>query len=149
MRSRLNILPPLLRWLAALTLGVFVTAQAACFVHCHFGGGHGEAAKPSCHGGPSAKALHDEPHSPAPSDPAPSVSCATLKVLVAGGDAYTLGTPVLQPVHFLAPSSLALSAPETELDAAFRRQAKTRDWVFTPEMCLGPAFRSLAPPLVS
>ncbi|ODU23860.1 MAG: hypothetical protein ABS95_02810 [Verrucomicrobia bacterium SCN 57-15] len=27
-----------------------------------------------------------------------------------------------------------------------KRHAKERIWVFTPEVCLGPAFRSLAPP---
>jgi hypothetical protein len=26
-------------------------------------------------------------------------------------------------------------------------QVKPRDWVFTPEVCLGPAFHSLAPPV--
>ena len=148
MRWRQTTLSPLLRCLAVLTLGAFVAAQAACFVHCHFGGGHGDAAKPSCHGGSSAKASHDKPHPPAPSDPAPSASCNTLKVLMAGSGAYTLAAPVLQPVAFLAPPSLALSVPEVELDAAFLRQAYLRDWVFTPEVCLGPAFRSHAPPVV-
>ena len=149
MRLRSTTYRPLLRLLAALMLVLFVAAQAACFVHCHFGGEHGDSAKPSCHGGTSAKASHDKPHSPAPSDPAPSASCNTLKVLMAGGGAYTLAAPVLQPVAFLAPPSLALSVPEVELDAAFLRQAKTRDWVFTPEVCLGPAFRSLAPPITA
>ena len=32
--------------------------------------------------------------------------------------------------------------------AAITRQATPRDWVFTPEVCLGPAFRSLAPPVL-
>ncbi len=150
MRPRRNNLPPLLRWLAVMTLGVFMTAQVACFEHCHFGGGHGDASKSSCHGGPSAKASHQhEHHSPAPADPASAVSCATLKLLVAGGDAYTLVAPVLQPVPFLAPSSLEQSASETVPEAVFLRQARTRDWAFTPEVCLGPAFRSLAPPVVS
>lgn len=149
MRFHQTTLRPLLRSLAALTLVLFVAAQAACFAHCYFCGGHGSEAGPSCHGVGAAEASHHEPHSPAPSDPATSVACVTLKTLVAGGDAYTLVAPVLQPVDFLAPSSLVLNAPEAELDAAFRRQAKTRDWVFTPEVCLGPAFRSLAPPVVS
>jgi len=150
MRLRSTTFRPLLRSLAALTLVLFVAAQSACFVHCHFGGSHGDTTKRSCHGGPSAKASHHHEHpSPAPADPAAAVSCDTLKLLVVGGGAYTLAAPVLQPVDFLALSSLALSAPEAKLDAAFRRQAKTRDWVFTPEVCLGPAFRSLAPPVVS
>jgi hypothetical protein len=48
----------------------------------------------------------------------------------------------------LAPLSLALDATEGQPEAAFFRQSGTHDWVFTPEVCLGPAFRSLAPPFL-
>ena len=37
----------------------------------------------------------------------------------------------------------AFAAPPSET----LRRAKRRDWVFTPGVCLGPAFRSLAPPI--
>lgn len=149
MRLRQTTLRPLLRSLAALTLVVFVAAQAACFAHCNFCGGHGTDTTPSCHSAGATRASHHEPHSPAPSDPASSVACVTLKTLVAGGDAYSLVAPLLPPVDFVAFSSLVLNPPEAALEATFCRQAKPRDWVFTPEVCLGPAFRSLAPPVVS
>jgi len=41
--------------------------------------------------------------------------------------------------------ALTLDAPETPPP----RQAQHREWVFTPEVCLGPAFRSHAPPVLS
>ena len=44
--------------------------------------------------------------------------------------------------------SLDLDATATQPQAAFDRQAHSREWTFTPEVCLGPAFRSLAPPFV-
>ena len=59
---------------------------------------------------------------------------------------FVIIKPILQPLDFLCPvlqaRDLMLSAPKDELE----RQAKPRDWVFTPEVCLGPAHRSLAPP---
>lgn len=69
--------------------------------------------------------------------------------MLAGGDAPTLVAPQLHTLYLLAPMTIALDAAEVQLKARFSRQAWTRDWVFTPEVCLGPAFRSLAPPLLS
>jgi hypothetical protein len=143
-RQKQKSLRPLLRELAALTLVVFVAAQAACIIHCHFEGGHGTAGKPSCHGTAQAKPSPGK-HVP----PAPSSSCATLKSLLAGDDAYTLAAPVLQLVHFVLLTWDALKASEQESALAHSRQPLTRDWAFTPEVCLGPAFRSLAPPVAS
>lgn len=140
-------LSPLLRSLAALALTVFVVAQTMCFIHCNFGGGHGNSdAQPSCHGSAQAKSHHDGHEAPAP---VPTASCSTLKTMLAGGDAPTLVAPQLHTLYLLAPVALALDATETQPDASFSRQAWTGDWVFTPLECLGPAFRSLAPPLLS
>ena len=44
-----------------------------------------------------------------------------------------------------ADSATTLTQPETLI----RRQPPDRDWTFTPEVCLGPAFHSLAPPVSS
>jgi len=147
MRLRQTTLSPWLRSLAALALLVFVAAQTMCFIHCHFGGGHGNGdAQPACHGSAQAKATHADHDAPAP---APTTTCSTLKTMVAGADAPTVIAPQLHTLYLLAPISLALDATETQPNAAFFRQSWTRDWVFTPEVCLGPAFRSLAPPSFS
>jgi hypothetical protein len=136
-------LRPLLRSLAALTLVMFVVAQTACFIHCHFGGGHGTAGKPSCHGTAHAKS---SPGKHVPS--APSIPCATLKSLVAGGDAFTFAAPVLHLVPSFALPVDSLVRLGDAPDLADFRQSKFPDQVHTPEVCLGPAFRSLAPPFV-
>jgi hypothetical protein len=134
------------RSLAALALVVFVVAQAMCFVHCHFGGGHGERTQPSCHGSPQHAASHDGDDDSAPSAPSPAAACSTLKTMLAGGDAPTLTAFQTHTLYLLSPVVLALDATETQPQAAFSRQAHSREWTFTPEVCLGPAFRSLAPP---
>ena len=50
--------------------------------------------------------------------------------------------PVLDISLLCAAREHAFAAPPRET----LRRAKPRDWVFTPVVCLGPAFRSLAPP---
>ena len=72
--------------------------------------------------------------------------CSTLKAVVPTAKAIVFDKQAFHPTPFLCvllethAASLALSEhPPT-------RQAKPHDWVFTPEVCLGPAHRSLAPP---
>ncbi len=139
------------RSLAALTLMVFVVAQATCFAHCHLGSGHGEKAQPSCHSSPQATAPHDrnDNHDGPPlSPPAATTICSTLKTMLAAGDALTLVAPRLYTVYLLTPISLVLDAPATQMELPFSRQAGRGDWIFTPEVCLGSALHSLAPPFV-
>ena len=93
-----------------------------------------------------AQAPKGEVQGPLAPEPAPTTSCSTLKTMLAGGEAPTLVAPQLQTLYLLAPMALALDATEVQPKALFSRQARTCDWVFTPEVCLGPAFRSLAPP---
>ena len=54
--------------------------------------------------------------------------------------------PDLVPLYTLPAFVLTLDDAGTASHLT-SRQAKARDWVFTPEVCLGPAFRSLAPPV--
>jgi hypothetical protein len=68
--------------------------------------------------------------------------------MLAAGAAPTLAAPQLHTLYPLPEASLALDATETQPEVSFSRQSWTRDWVFTPVVCLGPAFRSLAPPAV-
>lgn len=148
MNLRQTTLSPLLRSLAALALVVFVVAQAMCFVHCNFGGGHGDKAQPSCHGSPQHAASHDGGDDSAPSVPSPTAACSTLKTMLAGSDAPTLTAFQTHTLYLLPSVVLALDATETRPQVSFSRQAHSREWTFTPEVCLGPAFRSLAPPFV-
>ena len=66
------------------------------------------------------------------------------------------GRETAEPVVFnkSAPLPISLFAVLLETHAALpalsdnppNRHAQNGDWVFTPEVCLGPAHRSLAPP---
>jgi hypothetical protein len=53
---------------------------------------------------------------------------------------------LLDTLAWFAP---AIQETEIELVVPLFRQARPGDWVFTPEVSLGPAFRSLAPPISS
>ena len=73
--------------------------------------------------------------------------CSTIQALIVTPTPIIIAKPALRPALLIsllcAGRELSFAAPSTET----LRQAKARDWVFTPEVCLGPAFRSLAPPV--
>ena len=151
MRSRQTTFSPLLRSFAAGALFVWLTAQALCFAHCNFGVGHGSSEQPSCHASAPSQGHHDDgdSSSPAHHESSASAACSTLKTALLDSGATVLVQPNFHLLYTLAPVALALNATAVEPTASFSRQARLRDWVFTPEVCLGPAFRSLAPPFLS
>jgi len=71
--------------------------------------------------------------------------CFTKKPLAAEKNVASVDQPSLNFSFLIAPLVLAFELSD-DADAAFSRQVPPRDWVFTPEVSLGPAFRSLAPP---
>ncbi|MEO8427329.1 MAG: hypothetical protein ABI651_09485 [Verrucomicrobiota bacterium] len=153
-RNELNMrlgqtkLSPLFRSLAAVTALAWVAALVLCTIYCSFGGGHCDDKQASCHASTAAKEHHDGDSSePTHHDSSTTASCLTLNTVLLNGGSPALVQPHLPVLYTLAPFALALDATATEPTASFSRQAKLRDWVFTPEVCLGPAFRSLAPPL--
>jgi hypothetical protein len=74
---------------------------------------------------------------------------ATIQAFVQTPPAFVITKTVSQPVLNLsllcAARQHVFAAPPSET----LRRAKPRDWVFTPEVCLGPAFHSLAPPCLA
>lgn len=151
MRSRPTALSPLPRSLAAATLLVWITAQAMCTAHCSLGVGHGDSSQPSCHGAAASTTHHEDDHSGAPSDHGSQTAytCKVLKSALLMGSAPVLVEPELHLLYLLSPLVTLLNATRDEPQASPFRQAWRRDWVFTPEVYLGPALRSLAPPLLS
>lgn len=150
MRSRPTTFSPLLRSLAAVTLLVWVVAQACCFAHCNFGVSMGGSGKSSCHDSALTKGQPDEGGGsccPKNRDRSTGVVCATMmKSALAGETPAILVQPDLHLLHDLVPFALMLDATATEPTASFFRQATPLDWAITPELCLGPAHRSHAPP---
>lgn len=74
------------------------------------------------------------------------VCCSTIQALVVSPTPIVIAKPVTQPALLI---SLLCAAREHALTAPACgefRQARSRDWVFAPAVCLGPALHSLAPP---
>ena len=136
------------RSFAATALIAFVAAQTLCFAHCNFARGRDVSATLSCHSAtPGQQPCHGKDGTPS-SVPSPAISCSTLQNLFLG-DASIVAVPEFNALHALVPLVLAFEMSATEPDTHFLRQPIPPSWVFTPEVSLGPAFRSLAPPVVS
>ena len=150
-RPRQTAFSPLRRSFAAGVLLVWVAAQVLCFAHCNFGVGHGSSEQPSCHASAPSQDPREEGDSsgPAHHDTSGSAACSTLKSALVGSGSAALVQPDFHLLYALAPFAPALNVAATEPTAAIFRQPKTRDWVFTPEVCLGPAHQSHAPPVLS
>ena len=148
MRSRQTTFSPLLRFFAAGALLVWVAAQVFCFAHCNFGVSHGDSTQPSCHASAPSQAHHEDgdSSSPAHHDSSGSVACSTLKSALADSGSVSLVHPDFRLLYALTPVALMLDITAAEPISPCSRQARPREWVFTPEVSLGPAFRSLAPP---
>jgi hypothetical protein len=74
--------------------------------------------------------------------------CSTLKAVPHAPSSLSLQIPdfaKLAPSHFVL---LAHALTFVEPESRFLRQAKDREWVFTPEVCLGAAARAHAPPFL-
>jgi hypothetical protein len=72
--------------------------------------------------------------------------CSTIQALITTITPIVIPKTVSQPVFNI---SVLCEAPQhvfASPSSETLRRAKPRDWVFTPEVCLGPAFHSLAPP---
>ena len=147
MKSRQTTLRPLFRWFAAVTLLVWIGAQALCQAHCSPGACHDESGTAGGHEAATSHSHHDDEQSPAHQDSSADASCETLKSALSSHASSPLIIPEFSVLYTLAPTALALDVTAIEPVALFSRDARTRDWVFTPEVFLGPAFHSLAPPL--
>ena len=145
MSSRQTKLRPLLRWFAVLTLLVWTGAQALCQAHCWSSACHDESGH---HAEKSADSHHGDENTPDHQDGSTDTSCETLKSALSCNPASPLVTPGFAILYTLAPPALMLDASAIKPAAWFSRQADRRDRVFAPVVYLGPAFRSLAPPVL-
>lgn len=141
---------PVLRFIALATLLGWVGAIALCQTLCC------PASEAEHHPGTSdvhagaapvgeADHHHGNHHHNAPQKEEPGF-CSSLQSLTYSHNSIKIFKPALQPLYAL---TLELSLPHPEKNdvlASFFRQRSRCNWVFTPEVCLGPAFRSLAPP---
>ncbi len=138
---------PLIRVIAVATLFAWLGALALCETECCSGDEHDSAPADHHHADAAPHShSHDQDHGNAPGSQKESSFCLSLKSLLYTGSTLLLSKPALQPLYglTLAPTlSTDTAAPSMVLHL---RQARPGEWVLTPEVCLGPAFRSLAPP---
>jgi len=150
MRLRPKILRPMLRSLAAVTLMAWVGAVVLCQVHCLFAASQDKANDTGCCAAAGAASHHGmASHGTLPSRHAhcPEASCLTLKTALAAHGISFLAVPQFSLLYTIAPFAMMSDTMATEPVASFSRHARPREWVFTPVVCLGPAFRSHAPPV--
>lgn len=140
-----------MRKTALLVLVVWTTALAACTAHCFLGTSHlGIVADrqnchaphqpPSpCHGGPPGNAGGESDS---------GALCSTLKQMLVSQEVPAAPLPVLATLYFLTiPDIGGFDDPLSHI--VLPRRGSPAEFVVTPEVYLGPALHSLAPPVLS
>ena len=134
---------PLIRGIAAATIFVWLGALALCQTECCSGDEHDSASTDHHH---AEAGPHSHDHDKAPGSQQESSVCLSLKSVLNISSAVSIPKVVLQPLYDLALAPTpSTDTAETWVISHFR-QTRPGKWVLTPEVCLGPAFRSLAPP---
>ncbi len=72
--------------------------------------------------------------------------CSTMQVLLHTAKPVIIANSIPHQVFLICPLNSADEHALAPSNCEPVRQARTRNWVFTPAVCLGPAHRSLAPP---
>jgi len=129
-----------LRIVAAGCIVLWSLAASRCSIEhlCCCDRHDAEAAE---HAHDSEEPSHDSHHH----DGGENSCCSTLVATAQIAQPFIFAKPILLlnfPCTFLPVHNPMLAAPENMPEC----QANRRDWVFTPEVCLGPAHSSLAPP---
>jgi len=139
------------RIIAAVVFFVWTSSLALCTAHCSLGVSHlpwagKEEAIPSCHAAsPNTSSCHDD-SSEAPAKVPSSSFCATFKNLFAKQADASISQPVQHVLYVIAASAF-LPLPDLSTQDVSARQHHPPDFTITPEVYLGPALHSLAPPL--
>jgi len=146
MKLRQTTLSPLLRSVAAVVLLSWVAAVAVCSTRCL----HESSTSDADHMG-HASATNGDSHDSHDSDKDCNHDdsfCAALHSLTP----QTCGAVFIKPdfaALFVADFTPAASLLEAmTADAPISRQPPDRERLSTPVVCLGPAFRSQAPPVL-
>ncbi len=136
---------PAMRVIAAVVLVCWSVALTTCWHHCatNYCGGSPVAGKQaSCH--QSQKSDCNNCERPTGENSSTS-SCFANRPVSAELNSSPDAAPILHLAYLSALFLFNFELPDST-DNVSPRQASPRDWVFTPEVCLGPAFRALAPP---
>jgi hypothetical protein len=138
---RQHKLKPSLRICAAALIVVWLAAVGFCSTECLGEDSHAETAhmdKSATTNSPSHDSdRHDDSLCVSLHSVCPATASSTF-IKPDFGSAITL--------DFISTRQIVAITPPTTF---ISRQPPDRDWVFTPEVCFGAAFRSLAPPAIA
>ena len=144
MRTSSNHLTATTRLTGACALSVWLIALVLCWFHCSFGscesGGRPGVKHASCHGSPISKGQKSLP-------PSNGSSCLAKNQFSSEQSTLSVQAPE-QVLSYDLPllADLLLSQLDRSDFSRNLRESSQPHFVFEPEVCLGPAFRSLAPP---
>ncbi len=139
------------RLCAVVSLLVWVAASGFCSVESLFGPAEHHAHGAAQHEHDAAPASADSDHHSHDSDKSGDEHscCASLAAAVPSAQQTVLAKPDFGKLVSLSYLWLAQALAVVQPEAPISRQAQHREFIFTPEVCLGPAFRSHAPPFSS
>jgi hypothetical protein len=144
MKSSSNKLNPYLRFVAAGMLLVWLAAVTACSTECLGEDSHSESAHMD-----QAAATSNQSHDSGKHDSHNDSFCVSLHSLCPTSSCPVLVKPdfgLAFALNFILTAQLpTLAQPEASLS----RQPPDSNRVFTPEVSLGAAFYSLAPPVLA
>ena len=153
-RSRQYRLNPLLRIGAALLVLVWVASTSLCSAehlirHSESAGAHDDASAVDHHDVASSDADSGHSHDSGKHHDDQHSCCDSPKILPQSSQSGLLAKPDFGKAFSISAILLAqeLTRVQANTTALSVRHAAERDWIFTPEVSLGPAFRSHAPPL--
>ena len=143
---------PMLRICAALMLLVWVAASGFCSVEplfAHAKSSEHDSGKTAHHQDEAVPSSTDSGHSHDSDkhDDGEHSCCASLTATPQSGGFVGLTKPDFGKLLSLDFIWLAQVLTFVQPETPSPRQTRAREWVFTPEVFLGPAFRSHAPPL--
>ncbi len=144
MRSSSAKLNPFLRFVAAGMLLTWLAAVTDCSTECLGEDSHSDSAKLD-----QSAAVSGQSHDSDKHDSHDDSFCASLHSICPGSPSSALPNPDFGLAATLDFISFALLVALAQLETPVSRQPPDSNRVLTPEVCLGPAFRSLAPPVVA
>lgn len=147
MSSRQTKLRPLVRWCGVVTLLAWLGAQTLCQAHCLFGACSGETDGTSFHAMTASDSHHGDEPASNHKEHGDDASCPTLKSALCGNTTPSLIAHEFSLIYTLTPTAFTFDATTIKLAASFWRQIDRQNSILTPEVCLGSALHSLAPPL--
>ena len=137
-------LKPMLRIWAALSLLVWLAATGFCLTECAGEDSHSESAQME-----QAAQSGSQSHDSDKHDSHDDSLCVSLHSVCPVSPNSILVKPDFSLAFTLNFLSTAHLETVAQAETFIFRQPPDRQFVFTPEVCLGAAFRSLAPPVLA